>query len=61
MIEIRNIYGKVIAKVENPGQVIRDTHSAYVCTLPDDQTFDFNLSYMDLHEADLRGWDLSIA
>lgn len=61
MIEIKNIYGEVIARVENPGQEIRDVHGAYVCTLPDDQTFDLNLSYMDLHDADLRGWDLSMA
>jgi hypothetical protein len=61
MIEIKNIYGKVIARVENPGQEIRDVRGEQVCTIPDDQTFDLNLSYMDLHGADLRGWDLSMA
>ena len=61
MVVIKNIHGKVLAEIEVPASEIRDIHGEVVDMIPADRTYDLDLSYMDLHEADLRGWDLSMA
>ncbi len=61
MVVIRNIHGDVLAEIEVPAEEIRDVHGEVVDIIPADRTYDLDLSFMDLHEADLRGWDLSMA
>ena len=61
MVEIKNIHGDVIARVENPEEVIRDIRGEVADILPADRTYDLDLSNLDLREADFRGWDLSLA
>jgi len=61
MVVIKNIHGEVIAEIEVPAEEIRDIHGKLVGEIPADRTYDLYLSFMDLHEADLRGWDLSFA
>lgn len=61
MVTIRNIHGEVIATIEVPAEVLRGTDGQVIGLTPADRTYDLNLSFMDLHEADLRGWDLSMA
>lgn len=61
MVVIKDIHGKVLAEIEVPASEIRDIHGEVVDIIPADRTYDLDLSYMELPEADLRGWDLSMA